>query len=302
MLHGNHEAKKLLQTYLQQNSVSWASKANFLVLHGPKNVGKSSISLEIIQELLWVYIQSNLLHIKDFSEVLGKTHAIKVEEQDGTEEYKTLRDDHHYRDMGVRELNVWLQQSWFGAIKVLLIENIERMTLQAANAFLKTCEEPLPNKIIIATTANTSKVLDTILSRAILIPFVEVAPDQMLQIAKEHQIVSENPALQEIMITMAMGRPGALLSFNTLLNNDQELKKDMQQLLSILPHPGNLWKKHKMLTKFVEQGIIDQFLDGRIAYTTQHNLIAQSKRRLAVKKMLQTNVQIENVILYGLLE
>jgi len=45
------------------------------------------------------------------------------------------------------------------------------MTIAAINAFLKTCEEPLPNRIIIATTANKSQIIDTVLSRSILIPF-----------------------------------------------------------------------------------------------------------------------------------
>jgi DNA polymerase III gamma/tau subunit len=45
------------------------------------------------------------------------------------------------------------------------------MSISAINAFLKTCEEPLPNRIILATTANKSQVLDTILSRSIMISF-----------------------------------------------------------------------------------------------------------------------------------
>jgi len=45
------------------------------------------------------------------------------------------------------------------------------MSISAINAFLKTCEEPLPNRIILATTANKSQVLETIISRSITIPF-----------------------------------------------------------------------------------------------------------------------------------
>lgn len=58
-----------------------------------------------------------------------------------------------------------------GTYKVVLLENIERMTNAAANAFLKTFEEPLPNRLIIATTSNRDALLDTIVSRAFLIPF-----------------------------------------------------------------------------------------------------------------------------------
>lgn len=51
---------------------------------------------------------------------------------------------------------------------MLVIENIERMNGASANAFLKSLEEPLPGRIIIATTSNLELVLPTIQSRALL--------------------------------------------------------------------------------------------------------------------------------------
>ena len=54
-------------------------------------------------------------------------------------------------------------------MKILLIEHIERATIGAANALLKSFEEPLPHRIIIASTTNKDTLLPTILSRALLI-------------------------------------------------------------------------------------------------------------------------------------
>jgi len=54
-------------------------------------------------------------------------------------------------------------------MKILLIEHIDRATIGAANALLKSLEEPLPNRIIIASTTNKDMMLPTILSRALLI-------------------------------------------------------------------------------------------------------------------------------------
>jgi DNA polymerase III delta prime subunit len=45
------------------------------------------------------------------------------------------------------------------------------MTTQASNALLKTLEEPLPDRIIIATSSNPNYLLDTIRSRATIIQF-----------------------------------------------------------------------------------------------------------------------------------
>ena len=58
-----------------------------------------------------------------------------------------------------------------GKYKVLFLENIERMSVGAANALLKPLEEPLPNRLIIATTTQESQLLDTILSRAMVVRF-----------------------------------------------------------------------------------------------------------------------------------
>jgi len=56
----------------------------------------------------------------------------------------------------VRELTNRLRQSSFSGKKVLLVENIQRMTNAAMNAFLKTCEEPLPNRYLFATAEHES--------------------------------------------------------------------------------------------------------------------------------------------------
>jgi hypothetical protein len=61
-----------------------------------------------------------------------------------------------YENRGVRELTNRLQQSSFSGKKVLLVENIQRMTNAAMNAFLKTCEEPLPNRYLFATAEHES--------------------------------------------------------------------------------------------------------------------------------------------------
>jgi DNA polymerase-3 subunit delta' len=54
-------------------------------------------------------------------------------------------------------------------MKILLIEHIDRATLSATNALLKSLEEPLPGRCIIASTINKDSILPTVLSRALLI-------------------------------------------------------------------------------------------------------------------------------------
>lgn len=52
-----------------------------------------------------------------------------------------------------------------------MIEDIDRLTDAAANALLKILEEPLPGRLLIATTSQALSLLPTILSRALLFSF-----------------------------------------------------------------------------------------------------------------------------------
>lgn len=57
------------------------------------------------------------------------------------------------------------------AYKVSIFTAADRMNTQAANAFLKTLEEPPARSVIILTTTNLERVLETILSRCLRLHF-----------------------------------------------------------------------------------------------------------------------------------
>ena len=57
------------------------------------------------------------------------------------------------------------------AFKVAVIVGADRLTVEAANAFLKTLEEPPPNSILILLTTERQRVLETILSRCLRLDF-----------------------------------------------------------------------------------------------------------------------------------
>jgi DNA polymerase-3 subunit delta' len=60
---------------------------------------------------------------------------------------------------------------YFAVKRFFIIRNIENMTLEAANAFLKTLEEPSDNSVLILTTSAPEKNLDTVKSRCHMIHF-----------------------------------------------------------------------------------------------------------------------------------
>lgn len=63
-----------------------------------------------------------------------------------------------------RELKKLIKFS-FSEQTAIIIEDIDKITIEAANAFLKNLEEPTKNIIYILTASNLSNVLPTIISR-----------------------------------------------------------------------------------------------------------------------------------------
>jgi hypothetical protein len=76
----------------------------------------------------------------------------------------------------VRETIQWVGMKPFeGSWKVCIIPNAERMQEVAANAFLKTLEEPPKNTVFCLLTENKNNLLETILSRSFEIRLMPMA-------------------------------------------------------------------------------------------------------------------------------
>lgn len=191
-----------------------------MIFHGPDHVGKSSFALDLAQELVGPFGYQDILHIKDLSHVTGKKHALKVEEGEDIE----YDNGQIYQDLGAREIRDWMAKSAIGEYKVLILENIERMTISAANAFLKYFEEPFPKTFIIATTRNRSEIMDTIISRALLIAFNYVNDEDVKDLLSG-MYPDVTDAKLHALVNLAAGRPGFVI---TLMGRDKEMITDLQ--------------------------------------------------------------------------
>lgn len=289
--------KKYINNFLQSESKS----VPFFVVSGPKNIWKSTIILDLVKDYLGQFFVQDFLYIRDFSDNIWK-HNIKISTpKDSDKRFISFGESNVYEDIGVREINFWLQQSSIWNIKMIFIENIERMTNEAANAFLKTCEEPLPWRIIIASTSNQSQLLDTIKSRSILLRFNELSYDEIVNFTIQNWYFSDDEDLRDFVCNMAMGRPGVVFKLNEMFENNSELKSDFKNLIKILSNDWSVFDSQKILNKINADWYLDQFLDWWISYCVENNMLEQSHSWLKVKKLMRSNVSVENLLLYGLL-
>lgn len=108
--------------------------------------------------------------------------------------------------------------------KIYIIDNAEKMNVQAQNALLKTIEEPPSYGVIMLLTTNADSFLPTILSRCITLNLKSVEEEQIKHhLMKRYQI----PDYQaEICAAFAQGNVGKAIQ---LASSDEfnELKRDV---------------------------------------------------------------------------
>ena len=264
MYIGNQESIQTLTSYIDMFFSGDPKAPHFLIISGPQHIGKSNIIKELLKEKMGNYFVTDVLQIQDFSEQLEKKHNLKLKTVLTSETFKTLIKEQNYQDIGIRDINVRLQQSAIGKYKIVFLENIERMLPEAANAFLKTCEEPLPKRLIIATTSNATQLLGTILSRALMIKFNEVSDSELSQRMNDKNIFSGNEELKQLVINMAMGKPGIAKRIYDIIQKEPDLEKTFINLIHNLSTDKKRFFTHDALKKLYKYGILEAFIDGRI--------------------------------------
>ena len=301
MIIGNEQSSQILKKYINNVIKTW-KWTQFFLLAGPNWIWKISHAKAIIEEILWPYMYSDCLFVQDYEPFTWKFHTIPVEVKDD-KRYIQFPDETQHENYGVREMNEWLLNSSFSWKRFLLIENIQRMSNSAINAFLKSAEEPLAGRFIIATVPHISMVLDTIRSRCITIPFNTLNNDEMQKFASENQIFVDDKQLQTVMIAMAMWKPWFLKNIAEKVQQNEDLEENLRKLTTwLLSDSKPKWGLYQALKQISEQWLLNDFLEWWVAYCSEKWDYQQAERRIQMKKYLQANVNQDSVLLYGLIK
>ena len=151
-IRGQRFAKKYLSNSIKSNMISHA-----YMFEGPSGVGKNTMARELATTLLEM---ENLFNSPDYIEITPDGNSIKIAQ--------------------IRKLQSDILVKPYKSYKIYVIDEAQKMTVEAQNALLKTLEEPPKYAIIILITDNKESLLDTIKSRCEIIkftpiPLVEVA-------------------------------------------------------------------------------------------------------------------------------
>lgn len=165
-----------------------------LVLHGPRSLGKTTLATAVAAALLGM--EAPARH-PDFR-LIGRPR-----------DEKTDKLKQRIPIGAIRELQEHLRMSAFlGGAKVAIIDEADALSEEAANAFLKTLEEPAPKTTILLCAESLDRLPKTVISRSALIGLRRV-PEDALAAALEARGLASKAAARAA--ARSDGRPGPAL-------------------------------------------------------------------------------------------
>ena len=114
--------------------------------------------------------------------------------------------------------------------KIYIINEAEKMNVQAQNALLKTLEEPPEYAVIIILTTNVDALLPTILSRCVVLNMKPVDDEQVKEFLMEYVQVPDYKA--EVCAAFARGNLGKA----KILASSEDFDKIKTEAIALLKH------------------------------------------------------------------
>ena len=144
-------------------------------------------------------------------------------------------------------------------VKVVLVDGADAMNGNAANAFLKTLEEPPAASLIILVSSNPEALPDTIRSRCFHVKFSPLSSIQCREILAEVR----PEALNDQNIALAMGRPGLVISGSPA----EDAQRCLELCMSMLRNDAKeAWEDREAMEEWLDQSPL-LFRDLAVAHT-----------------------------------
>ena len=200
-IHGHHFALETLQKAFDHDRLHHA-----YLFHGPEGIGKIRVATTLARLLLCTSTLVELTDGQQNQHACGQCKSCKrinplINRHEGSYHpdlhYITRESDSNgklakeIKIAPIRELQSSLSLGAFeGGRVVVIIEDVDRLGLSAANALLKTLEEPLQNVHFLLTTSSLNAVLPTIKSRAQSLRFAplnqQIMQDLLIAFERKH--------------------------------------------------------------------------------------------------------------------
>lgn len=203
-----------------QKLISAGTLHHAYALVGPEHSGKKTLAMHIMADILHTTIHKLPIH-PDFLSV------------DRMDEEGKLK-----RDITVEHIemvtNKAARSPIAGAHNVILIEDADRMNSFAANALLKTLEEPSTPTIFFLLAQSTDKLLPTIQSRIQQVQITRIPTDELLRELQTH--FQDHQNLEEI-VRFSGGLVGLAIEWAENKEAFENYKLEVERFFSLFHKP-----------------------------------------------------------------
>lgn len=181
-IYGHERPLGILKTVLERDRIPQA-----LLFHGMEGIGKRTTALAFAQAL-------NCR--EGGTDACGRCPSCRKIAHGTHPDVSTLTAEGQY--IRIRDIRALQEQMQFkpyeGRWRVFLVQEADRMNLEAANALLKTLEEPSANHGLILLTAHPDRLPRTVLSRCQQVRFHPLPRETVQRFLVEQHALEAPPA------------------------------------------------------------------------------------------------------------
>lgn len=198
------------------------------IFNGPENLGKTTFAIRLAKIILCRQSLKGPLPCGECPACLSFRRG-EEDAQNGTFSYSDfylVKKDRDKQNLGIEQIRGLIRSvnmsSFLGSYKIGIVKNADQMSLEAANALLKTLEEPKDKVVLILATDQLERLPLTIKSRAQVLNFKPVKSGEIYDYLVKDRKAGRSQARD--IANIAAGRPALAVR----LLEEPDLLKAMQ--------------------------------------------------------------------------
>jgi len=288
------------QLQMLEDDIESGNLSNVYLLSGPSHIGKYTVAKKL----------ASILQCNDnFCGKCPTCRQIRKGQHLDTMEFPNNREA--LKIGQIREVIARCNMSSQSNYKIVIFQSIPRMTTEAANALLKTLEEPSGKTVFIMTTGNVREILPTIVSRSRVLKFHLFSTDYLINKLRKLFPDIDEETIQNV-ARLSLGRAGRaidLVEHPDRLAHFLKLYKDILYLLDT----DNVVERFSYVEDLVEDerarrdflGVLTHVLRSKILeakdFASREKLIEMVSKTqdagMLLKQNVNTRLVLENLML-----